>query len=425
MKGAAAGTSTVSIRHAPWPYRAVLAICSDLDETPSAQTYLEIARFLNTTEDTAMGPGVGLEVGNSIFFDMAPGQFSYWGADDASREMVRTLVHSGHVDAIHSWGDLATERRHAERNLGELERHGCRLEVWIDHSKAASNFGPDIMVGTGDLPGAAAYHADLTLAYGVRYVWRGRTTGLAGQDVGIRPGSVLPMLRASRPASSAWAALKELVKTGLGRMGHSRWAMYGANRLCRPTTLRDGRPIWEFLRSNPSWGGPGESATADGLAEVLTPRMMARLVHCGGSCILYTHLGKVRDPRRPFGPATQASLRHLARLRDDGHVFVTTTRRLLRYRIVRDQLRYQATTAGDRIVLRLGPIDDPVTGTRRPSADDLQGLCFQAEAGRDLELGLDDGTPIAHERVATGAVNCAVIPWRPLSFPRLGHQAAG
>ena len=47
----------------PYPYRAALAVCSDLDETPDRRVYEQIARYLNTTADTAMGPGLGLEVG--------------------------------------------------------------------------------------------------------------------------------------------------------------------------------------------------------------------------------------------------------------------------------------------------------------------------------------------------------------------------
>ena len=56
------------------------------------------------------GPGVGLEVGNSIYFDMPPGQFAYWNTDDAGRAMVRALIRSGHIDCLHSFGDLATTR---------------------------------------------------------------------------------------------------------------------------------------------------------------------------------------------------------------------------------------------------------------------------------------------------------------------------
>ena len=408
----------VTIRRAPWPYRAMLAICSDLDETPDAGVYLEIARFLNTTETTAMGPGVGLEVGNTIFFDMAPGQFAYWTTDDAGRELVRTLVASGHIDAIHSWGDLATERRHAERNLAELERHGCRLEVWIDHSKAASNFGPDLMCGTGDLPGAPAYHADLTLAHGVRYVWRGRTTGLTGQDAPVRPGSFAPILQPRRAFTSARSVLKEAVKVALGRLGHPRWQMYGANRVCRPCTLRNGLPAWEFLRSNPSWGGPGESATAEGIGEVLTTRMLDRLVACEGVAVVYTHLGKVRDRKRPLAAVSEQAFRKLARRRDEGKLFVTTTQRLLRYLTVRDSLRCRSVLEGDRVVVILEAVDDPVSGPRPPADRDLDGITLGVLTHRSVELRRPDGTPVPAEPLrASDGMTWMRLPWPALVFP--------
>ena len=108
----------VSLRSIPYPYRAMLAICSDLDETPDRHVYGEIMRFLNTTKETTMGPGTGLEVGNTIYFDMPPGQFSYWNTDEAGRAMVRTLIRSGHIDCLHSYGDLATTRSHARPCIG-------------------------------------------------------------------------------------------------------------------------------------------------------------------------------------------------------------------------------------------------------------------------------------------------------------------
>jgi hypothetical protein len=425
MSGAIDVGGAVTIRKAPWPYRAMLAICSDLDETPDARVYLEIARFLNTTEVTAMGPGVGLEVGNTIYFDMPLGQFSYWGTDDAGRDMALALMRSGHIDAIHSWGDLATGRRHAERNLAELSGRGCRLEVWIDHSKAPSNFGPDIMRGSGDLSGSAAYHADLTLAYGVRYVWRGRTSGVTGQDVPVRPGSFAPILRTSHLAASLKSVAKEMAKVALGRLGQPRWRMYGDNVLCRPSVLRDGQAIWEFLRSNPSWGGPGASATASGVSDVLTSRMLDRLIRSGSACILYTHLGKIRDPTRPLDVPTEACLRRLAQLREDGILFVTTTRRLLRYWTVRKSLRFCARTTANGIVLDLGAVEDPITGPRFPTMDDLQGLTFEIEGRHDVEVRLVDGTPVAHRTVGNGSKTYALVPWRSLSFPMPGSLSTG
>ena len=84
-----------------------------------------------------MGPGVGLEVGNTIYFDMPPNQFSYWNTDDVGRNMIRTLIHSGHIDCLHSYGDNAVTRKHAGQALDELDKYNCQLEVWIDHGSCA------------------------------------------------------------------------------------------------------------------------------------------------------------------------------------------------------------------------------------------------------------------------------------------------
>ena len=61
-----------SLRALPYPYRAMLAIASDLDETPDLGVYLESMRYLNTRGDTSMGPGVGLEVGVHLQPDDEP-----------------------------------------------------------------------------------------------------------------------------------------------------------------------------------------------------------------------------------------------------------------------------------------------------------------------------------------------------------------
>ena len=105
----------VQLRQFPYPYRSMLAICSDLDSTPDRHVYLEIMRFLNTTKTSAMGHGVGLEVGNSIHFRAIPPQFSYWDTDDVGRAMIHELIHSGHIDCLHSFGERVFTRDEAKK----------------------------------------------------------------------------------------------------------------------------------------------------------------------------------------------------------------------------------------------------------------------------------------------------------------------
>ncbi|MEO8353150.1 MAG: hypothetical protein ABI680_15575 [Chthoniobacteraceae bacterium] len=306
----------------------MLAICSDLDETPDAETYFELMRFLNTTEDTSMGPGVGLEVGNTIYFDMAPGHFSYWNTTEKNREKIRELIKSGHIDCLHSFGDLATTRAHAARALDELAKHGCQLRVWVDHAQAPTNFGADIMQGHGDEPGHPAYHADLTTAYGIQYVWRGRVTSVVGQD---RPATVRGIADWRHPICSITTLGKEVVKQIMARTGSRKYRLHAYNRSIVAGTLRDGQATKEFLRCNPHWQGVSAGDRGDAIHEVLTHRFLDRLVERAGTCILYTHLGKLdrtAHPRR-FGEQTVAAFRLLAEYQQKGRIDVLTTARLL------------------------------------------------------------------------------------------------
>lgn len=141
-----------------------------------------------------------------------------------------------------------------------------------------------------------AYHADPTMAYGVRYVWRGRVSSIIGQDTKPCLGGLFTV---RHPVQSGKTLAKELAKRLLAQRGSVKYAMHGPNRLLRAASLRDGLSVYEFLRSNPYWGGPGQAVNAEGIGHVLTEAVLARLVERGGLCILYAHLGKVDDPCVP------------------------------------------------------------------------------------------------------------------------------
>lgn len=408
--------AVVSVRRYPYPYKAMLAICSDLDSTPDWRTYWEIVRFLNTTEATSTGPGVGLEVGNSIYFDQRPEEFAYWNTDGAGRAMVRALIRSGHIDCLHSYGNLAITREHAGRALDELARHNLRLEVWVDHGWSPTNFGPDIMYGHGDEPGHPAYHADRTIPFGIRYVNRGRTSSMLGQDVKPSLGS---LFTPRHPLRSARTSAKEFAKRVLAGCGSEKYAMHGPNRLLRPTRLRDGRPVYEFLRSNPHWGGISSCDTGAELGEVLAERMLDRLADCQGVCVLYTHLGKHCNPKRALPASTQAALHRLAAYQQAGDIQVTTTQRLLRYVAVRDGLRYRTERHNGTLVLTVESMADPLQGERLLRLDDIRGITFEIRENGPVELRLAGVGRLSPQVMRTGNSTFVSVPWQPLTLPAL------
>jgi hypothetical protein len=411
---AAQSGAGVAPRPMPYPFRAAVAICSDLDETPDLPTYVESLRFLNDTGPTRFGNGVGLEVGDTIYFDMPAGHCSYWNVDDRGRGIFRTLIQSGHIDCLHSFGDLATTRGHAARALDELARHDCALGVWIDHAIAPSNFGADRMQGRGDVAGNPAFHADLTCAFGIEYVWRGRVTSVTGQGVSRRLGGIF---RSDHALASGITLAKESIKGVVGRVGSVKYRLHPANVVVRPARLRSGHRVHEFMRCNPHWGGVSCGDTSDGLADVLDTSFFTRLVDRGGVCILYTHLGKGIDIVRGFAPASVAALRALARERAAGRILVSTTRRLLGYCRAVQEAAWTVRAESNHLVIAVA--------TRGPAGQlarrDLEGLTFYSPDpahthvtidGIDLP-GVDRNPPDETGRPSVS------LPRRPLEFPRL------
>jgi len=407
----------VQLRQLPYPYRAMLAICSDLDETPDRSVYWEIMRFLNTTEKTAMGPGMGLEVGNSIHFCAKPQRFSYRSTDDAGREMVRTLIRSGHIDCLHSFGELVYTREEAERTLNELKRYDCHLEVWVDHGGAVTNFGPDLMRGHGDEVGHPAYHADLTIDYGIRYICRGRGTSITGQDIAARLGGIFKW---THPVASGRTLIKEVAKQGLALAGNRKYAMHGSNDLMHPSVLRDGSHVYEFIRCNPHWGGVSSCDQGRHIGEVLTDDILSRLIKRGATCILYTHLGRVDNPDVPFNTKAVNAFRRLAEKSHEGKILITTTRRLLGHRRAIREISYDVRRERNTLWIDLNT-QGSKNWIGELAAADLAGLTFYVpeakttcltinrEQVKDLQVNLPDHT---------GRPSVS-LPWPLLEFPKI------
>jgi hypothetical protein len=418
--GSAHFDAKVRIRRIPYPFRGMMAVCSDLDETPDRESYIGLMTFLNTVNVTPMGRGLGLEIGNSIYFDMPPDQFAYWNTDETGREAVRRLIRSGHVDCIHSFGDNAKTREDARRALKELERHNCHIRVWVDHATAPTNFGMDIMNGHGAEKAHSAYHADLSREYGIRYVWTGRVTSVIGQDCPFDLGGIADV---RHPLKSAQTLFKEYAKHMLAICGSRKYTMHGSNQILVPCTLHDNSMMYEFLRCNPHWGGVSSCERADGINEVLTEKFFRCLMRKRGVCILYTHLGKNSNKlgRPLLDTKAISAFRRLVDYRDKNKILVSTTRRVLDYMRMSRELSVCAMRNGDieTLDLRINRrnTEDPDNG----DITELQGLTFYKTNDTRMEIRLNgEIVPdiVENDPDETGKPSLS-IPWRPLNFPKL------
>ena len=58
----------VKVRKFPYPFKCAFSISSDIDNASSLECFVHFMDFLNSTNQTIYGPGLGLEVGNSFWF---------------------------------------------------------------------------------------------------------------------------------------------------------------------------------------------------------------------------------------------------------------------------------------------------------------------------------------------------------------------
>jgi len=219
--------------------------------------------------------------------------------------------------------------------------------------------------------------------------------------------------------ASGKTLVKEGVKDLLAETVGGRYAMHAGNCLLREVTLRDGRRALEFIRCNPHFGGVSSCDTAEGFGGVLTPNVLDLLEERGGVCVLYTHLGKVRDRERPLRRETAVALRNLAERVQEGRILLTTTRRLLEYANTRRTHRFHVKREGDwSLVFIEGPKGGESAGMETGAPD---GLTFYSEDPEKTRLffnGLE--VPSIHRNPPDWRGNRSVsVPWNPLRMPAI------
>lgn len=386
----------VTLRPFPYPFRAALALCSDIDGCDRA-TFVAVHRFLNDPHK-----GLGLPVADSLFpLGREPGQLAYFLPDGTTpgpdAPLLLEAVRSGLIDALHSWGDFngrppepAKLRRLAEAFTGILEARRLRLPVWINHGDACNhqNLPARLQPGyQGDDPASPYYTADLLRDLGVQFAWCSELLPWPLSSRRPRLARILARLSGN--------TAKNLVKLVCGRSHQYRPAAT-LLRLCQPLTLADGSRLWAFSRYNRHpeglWGRPSRHT----LRYALGPAVLAGLLKEEGFLVVYTHLGRPRlGEGELFPDADRQALLHLAEHYHTGRLWVAPTGQLLSFWLLRQHLQWQAAKQGERLVIYLQGVREPHSGWRLPQPGELAGLCFYTPcpeatvlhcAGRDLPV---------------------------------------
>ncbi|MDP6801570.1 MAG: hypothetical protein QF819_00130 [Gemmatimonadota bacterium] len=409
--------SSVRLLPFPPPFRAALAISSDIDDTETVEEFLAIQDFLCGSGTTPLGPGLGMEVGNSFwFFDATGATEVAWFSDDAgtpslAATTLEELIAAGFVDVLHSWGDFSEggfRREYAERGARELaaieQRTGRRIRVWVNHGnpRNSQSVGP-LPSQLGDNPESSAHHTDLLRECGIRFTHKWEVTRTVGQDAGRSVGD---FLRAC--VSQAWWAARKLC----GRLPRGTRRPFADNVLLHAETLDDGTRWLSFRRY--IGRRRGISTGGAGVAELIAPEILDDLTERGGVMIVYTHLGDNDGPPRYLPPETVRALRGLARRAHAGEILVATTARILAWTASRNFLRWSVREDAARTVIEIAGFDDPATGFRQPDPGELDGITFAVKDPSRTRITVcgQDAKGVVRTKSTVG------FPWAALEYPR-------
>jgi len=211
---------------------------------------------------------------------------------------------------------------------------------------------------------------------------------------------------------------KNLAKLFLGQWRQRRTAA-SLTRLCQVAPLADSASLLAFSRFNQHPQGLWSRPSRHTLRYVLHPQVLQDLLDQEGYLVIYTHLGLPRHGGEELFPEPdRQALLNLAQDYEEGRIWVTPTSQLLTFWLLQHFLHWQAVWEGERLVITLQILDDPVTGPRRPQPLELFGLCFYSPRPEATSLRLD-GRELAvqiYPADHTGQVSVGLPPAPP---PRL------
>ena len=400
----------VSLRPIPYPYRAALAISSDCDKTDSLGEFLTIMRYLNTTDSTPIGRGLGLEIGYSFWFFDALHSTRFTVFKDTSFELssaAKTIVkfiRAGYIDYLHTFGEFSLGgfiREFAESAVAFIKRNNLKLLTWINHGPPTNhqNVGP-LSFQLGDNPGSPYYVSDLLKSVGFKFFGFYEVCHTVGQD-------------GKRRFINYLKALKD-AQAYLTGVHHWLLGFYLRNHLLEPAKLDDGYKVFHFVRYMSSMGRVAH-ANAEALPRQLSPQVIEELERKGSYMIVYTHLGDNLGPPEYFSDSTKKTLEHLAKEFHEGRLLVTTTTRLLVLNLVERHLNWHYKVENGKVMIFI----DGIKANWKPEEDDFQGLTFYTPAPESTEVyifGKKVKDVVVNPPDFTGRGSVS-IQWRPLKFP--------
>lgn len=444
--------SGVEVRKYPFPYRCAVSINNDTDgfRYPAFEAF---HAYVNGSEETPFGPGLGLEIADSFWVWASGGEFGLYHSKPWSKDItpspehdrILELAKSGWLDTMHGFGawndDRFIERDQMSYALDYLDSKGVKLKVYVGHGghNMAHNFGgPWGYYQNADNPEHPSYCFDILTDYGFKYYWTDVCYELDkfGDDLLFESQEQLDSavsghdfnryFYANDPAD--YTRAREVFPNADERE-LVEWRQKLFNHTIASVMARDGNPALIFKRFR---GHDGPMA-GNFIAQV-NPESLDELEKRGGAAIVYQHFGVWRamftgkrhasqrssEPENVLDEHNIWAFRTLAERFHEGRILVATTRRLLDFLWMRNHLEYRVEQEGDQITIRIDAINCPAVGRINPDVTALAGVAFELPKtfGEPIVLAGDIKLPV---KIAEDPENqdrlIAYLPWQVLEYP--------
>ncbi len=401
------------MRKFPYPFESALAIANDLDNTLSIYNYKTMMDYLNGSSQTVIGKGLGLEIGNSVWFfnKTSTKQVCYF--DDECNHIsenvpyLRELLKSGHLDTLHTYGNFnegGFEKKYALKTIEELDKLNVQLLVWTNHGNQFNNQNIGFMpFYFGANPKKNEYHFDILREFGLRYFWIGKMTHILGQDASD-----------NREVRLKNYLQKILSSTKYRKLKHKPFDL--KNQLLMITQLQDGNKILEFQRFVNAWGFE-KNLDLEDLGSQLKPGNINKLIQNEGFLILYTHMGEGFNVTL-FPKNVKRNFEYLASLYKDKILLLATPARLLKYYEVSHFLDFRVVEKNDELNIIIEPTLNTLEIKYEIKPNDLQGVTFYCNSGKlikiflkEKELKTQNNKP---DKIGMSSIS---VPWQALEYP--------
>ncbi|MBW9154965.1 glycosyltransferase [Clostridium tagluense] len=363
----------IKLRKFPYPYKAIMSIASDIDYT-TLYEFCEIHKFLNTSEETKMGRGLGLDIADSFWMfkssqintehyidynrtKTASEEMSWFIGDNHEKtenflkEEIKKFISVGWIDSLHSYGDFTNKnsgittfkREHSIAAINELKKESIKIKVWIDHGSATNtqNFGNSTKYKYqwGDQKDKNSYHTDITIPYGIEFIWNPDVDNELGYQSAISP-----------------------------------------------KILADGQKVWQFKRytiKQNEW-----IWNTDKLGNELSEENLKHIETRGLYSIYAQHLGMNYEGK--YSDSTIQGLRRLKDKHDNGKILVTRLSRLLEYNRTNEYIKYTVSDNEGVQYLNIEYVDDPIFGKFIPTMEQCRGITIYSKNPQNIKIYINN-----------------------------------